>query len=293
MLALRPTVGLTNAVAFHHLSAERSRFATVRVWGTVGWVVVSWVFSYAWLRTAGGNLSHALVLAGILSLAISAYALFLPRPRVAERERPGLVPTEAVRLLGCRDMVFLALANFLVFIAYQYYYVGAAPYLRQAGLAERHVMPVMSLGQVTEVITMWTLVAVMRRMGIRWMLALGVALDLVRFGCFCAPASTALALLGTSCHGFSTSYFMMGSVMYLDSRTTPVSRSGAQLLFMVITFGVASLVGSLVAGWSMGSLTGSDGLVNYRLFWRVPLAVSAMALAVVACMPARPSAART
>jgi len=280
-LALRPTIGLSNAVGFHHLGVHRGRFALVRVWGTVGWVVVSWVFSYAWLRTSHGNLSHALVLAAVLSLALFAYALLLPRPNVADRERPGLMPLEALRLFGSRDILVLALANSLVFIAYQCYYVGAAPFLRQAGLAERHIMPVMSLGQVSEVLTMWTLAMVMRRLGVRRTLALGIAFEIIRFTCFSAPPSTALMLIGTSCHGFSGALFMMASIVYLDSRCTAVSRSGAQLLFMMITFGSSSLIGSLLAGWAMDWLTGPDGMVNYRLFWVMPLAVSVAAMLTV------------
>ncbi|MBD3243025.1 MAG: MFS transporter, partial [Chitinivibrionales bacterium] len=72
MVAIRPTIALTNAVAFHHMPGERSRFAGIRLWGTVGWMVVGWVFSYVWLRgdDAMTRLPHALMLASGLSLCM-------------------------------------------------------------------------------------------------------------------------------------------------------------------------------------------------------------------------------
>jgi MFS family permease len=255
------------------------------VWGTVGWIVLSYAFSYLWLRGTpeGGpsRLPHTLLVAAVGSVLMSAYCLTLPVANISSRARASLIPTAALRLLRRPDMALLCLVNFLVFVVYMYYYVGAAPYLKAIGLPEQHIMPAMTLGQLSEVAVMWTVAWVTRRLGYRRMFAVGIVAEVFRFGLFALGGSVWVALLGTTGHGFSIAYFMMASVMYLDSHSTAESRSGAQLLFMIITFGLAALVGSYIAGWTMDAATGADSVVNYRVFWSVPMWIALGALGVM------------
>ncbi len=286
MVALRPSIGLTNAVVFHHIPGGRSRFATVRVWGTVGWIVVSYTFSYLWLGAAPegapSRLPHALLVSAAGSALMALYCLTLPVGNAADRARGSLLPREALALLRRPDITVLAAINFLAFVVYQYYYVGAAPYLKAAGIAEKHIMPAMTLGQISEVILMTTVAWTTRRLGYTRMFALGIGGEVFRFALFAYGGSTATMLIGLSGHGFSIAFFMMASLMYLDSHSTSGSRSGVQLLFMIITFGLASLVGSYVAGWTMDAAMGPEGGVDYRVFWSVPLWMSVAELAVLA-----------
>ena len=49
-LALAPTGPLSNSLAFSHMTDSRRQFPVVRVWGTIGWIVTGWVFSWVWLQ---------------------------------------------------------------------------------------------------------------------------------------------------------------------------------------------------------------------------------------------------
>jgi len=284
MVALRPSLGLTNAVVFHHVPGDRARFAAIRVWGTVGWIAVSLAFSYLWLGSAppGGpsRLPHALLVSAGCSLVMAVYCLTLPAANLAHRSRPSVLPREALTLLRRRDIAVLACVNFLMFVVYQYYYVGAAPYLKAVGIAEHHIMPAMTLGQVSEVAMMWTVAWATRRLGYRRMFAVGIGAEIFRFALFTYGDSTAATLLGLTGHGFSIAYFMTGSLMYLDGHSTPASRSGAQLLFMIIAFGLAALAGSYLAGWTMDGATGTGGETDYRVFWSVPMWLSVAGMTV-------------
>ncbi len=283
MVAIRPTVALTNAVAFHHMPGERSRFAGIRVWGTAGWMIVGWAFSYAWLRgdNAMERLPDALLLASGLSLIMFLHCLTLPDGRTPERGRPSALPTEALRILREPDIAILALVNFIMFMLFQYYYVGAAPYLEQIGFAERHIMPAMSLGQVTEVGVMLALPTLMRTLPIKGLFALGVLSEICRFTCLLIGAPSIVVLLGLACHGSSIALFMMASLIYLDHRCSPSSRSGAHQLFTIITMGFAALAGSLIAGQALDVFTTATGTVSFRLFWVIPGVLAAAALVVV------------
>ncbi len=47
-LIYAPTIALSNAIVFHHWPNDR--FSRIRVWGSIGWIVIGWVFG-AWLGT--------------------------------------------------------------------------------------------------------------------------------------------------------------------------------------------------------------------------------------------------
>src|SRR5258708_5017756 len=48
MLCFGPTLGLANALCFHHLKDGERDFPLVRVWGTFGWIAAGWAL-YAWM----------------------------------------------------------------------------------------------------------------------------------------------------------------------------------------------------------------------------------------------------
>ena len=48
-LLYAPTVALTNSLAFAHLPNGEKDFGSVRLWGTIGWIVVGVVFGFGWI----------------------------------------------------------------------------------------------------------------------------------------------------------------------------------------------------------------------------------------------------
>ncbi|MGY8827121.1 MAG: MFS transporter [Candidatus Latescibacterota bacterium] len=77
-----PTAAVTNAIAFTHLSDTRL-FGRARVWGSIGWVGISWSLS-AYLRLwegwnpAQSHLGDGLLVAAVLALVMGLYCFFLP-----------------------------------------------------------------------------------------------------------------------------------------------------------------------------------------------------------------------
>src|SRR5262249_21569910 len=54
-LLYAPTVGLTNSITLHHTPKED--FGRIRLWGTIGWIVISWAFS-VWLGLADNLIEY-------------------------------------------------------------------------------------------------------------------------------------------------------------------------------------------------------------------------------------------
>ena len=88
-LVYSPTLPLTNSLAFHHLDDIDKDFGRVRVWGTVGWIVVGiaigqWLLHMHADDTTAG-MADAFRLSGALGIAMGVYCLSLPHtPQMSE-----------------------------------------------------------------------------------------------------------------------------------------------------------------------------------------------------------------
>ena len=95
MILYMPTLALVNAVAFRQLADPARHFSTIRVWGTIGWIVAGLVISYRvrlgfGAGLAGGALRNTFCMCAVASFALGLYSFTLPRPRraAARRARP-------------------------------------------------------------------------------------------------------------------------------------------------------------------------------------------------------------
>jgi hypothetical protein len=94
-LAYVPTLSLTNAIAFRHVSDARRDFGRIRMWGTIGWIAVSWPFVFVLAGRSGPDLHAALgsifLVAGVTSFGLAAFSLLLPStpptPGAGHRQR--------------------------------------------------------------------------------------------------------------------------------------------------------------------------------------------------------------
>ena len=48
-----PTLALSNSISFTHIDSQENDFPKIRVWGTIGWIISSWIFPMFWLLDAG------------------------------------------------------------------------------------------------------------------------------------------------------------------------------------------------------------------------------------------------
>ena len=74
-LAYMPTMSLTNAICFHHISNAQTEFGKLRLWGTIGWIAASWPFVFILparpARSFTPRSSSIFTVAGIASIALA------------------------------------------------------------------------------------------------------------------------------------------------------------------------------------------------------------------------------
>jgi len=286
MLIFGPTHALSNAIAFQNLPDAGRNFGQVRMWGTLGWIAVAWLFGFFWLRSNGEilafRLADALALSSISSLLLGLYAFSMPAATPGRHPLERLFPAEAFRVFMRKEVLLLSAVSFLVSFIDRFYYFGTAPFLRQIGFQASDIMPAMSIGQVPEVFAMASLGFLISKFGIKRVLAIGVLMELGRFGAFVVGKPTPLILVGLSFHGFAYAFFFTTVFIYLDRHCDRASRSGVHQLFAIIHSGFGSLTGSLVAGKTLDIFSTPDaGRVDYQRFWLVPTVLSLLALLAV------------
>ena len=61
MILYMPTLALVNSVAFRQLRDPAREFSTIRVWGTVGWIVAGLCISYVFAWDSPDSIAHGML----------------------------------------------------------------------------------------------------------------------------------------------------------------------------------------------------------------------------------------
>ncbi len=265
-----PTISITNAIAFAHLKDSQREFGLVRMGGTIGWILVAWPFTFvfvdweavraanpegvvAWL---GEVLKHPLagdaaraatkwtyVVSGGASLVLAAFALTLPHtpPRAAE----SLAWARAFRLLRHPFVLVLWLVALVDAFVHQCFFNWTGGFLKSAavGIPANWVMPVMSISQVAEIFTMIGLGTVLRKLGWKWTMVVGVLGHVLRFFVFAHfPGHPWLIVAINVVHGICYAFFFATVYIFVDTFLPKDIRSSAQGLFNLMILGVGPLL---------------------------------------------------
>ncbi len=270
-LFFAPTFGLTNTVTMHHLSDPARDFGGIRMWGTIGWCVVAWLFGYLYLRVFGGSMPHAILVSATIALLLTFYVL---RFKPVETEAPeGGTKNRGMlwRLLARPDMRLLCIVTLLNGVGHQYYYFGAAPFLHQQGFPDHYIIPAMSLGQTAEFILLGLLGRCIARLGMKRTMVVGVLAQALRMAIFAYEGPWWLTLLGLSLHGICYAFFFTTAYLYLDRHSTPQTRAAGQQLLTAIMSGCGPVLGFILAGLAARWLPAPDGDIHFQPFWLIPV----------------------
>ncbi len=262
-LCSSPTWSISSSIVFARLADARKEFGPIRGMATLGWMAGCWTISLL-----GADVSVIAGYAGAVTWVIVAgFTFFLPSvdsPKSTEHvtwfERLGL---DALTLLKNRDHRVVFITTILFSIPLAAFYPYAPPHLRELGLQRTSAW--MTLGQITEIIAMFSLGALLLKWRLKWVFALGLAFGVVRFAFSAADSQTSL-LIGILLHGGSFTLVFITAQIYLDQRVDPAWRTRGQALLSLVNGGVGNLLGYLGTGRWFAFCTGS-GRTKWSVFW--------------------------
>ena len=278
MLCYFPTLALTNSLALQNITDSEKQFPLIRVFGTVGWIVAGFVISrLAWDKTI-----HPFQLAAGAAAVLGLFSFALPHTpppaagkKITAREVLGL---DALVLLANPSFLIFVLSSFLICIPLSYYYQWAATFITQAGIEEPAFK--MSFGQMSEIFFMLIMPLFFKRLGVKYMLVVGMLAWVIRYGLFSlgAPEGVTWMLIGgILLHGICYDFFFVTGQIYTDKIAPPQIRSQAQGMLVLFTLGLGMFIGSLVAGEANVHYT-VNGKTDWQSLWAGPAIASAVVL---------------
>ena len=280
MILYMPTLALVNSVSFNQMKDPAKEFSTIRVWGTIGWIIagisISFIFSWdSQTAIAGGALKNTFLMAGGASLALGILSFFLPATPPAEKGEKvsigDILGLEAIRLLRNRNFLVFFLASILICIPLAFYYQVTNPFLVEIGMA--NVTGKMTIGQASEVIFMLLLPIFLKRFGLKLTLLVGMASWTLRYILFAfgdVGELSFMLLIGIALHGICYDFFFVSGQIYTDSKAGPKIKSAAQGMITLATYGVGMLIGFWVAGRITDANLLPDGSHTWQNVWVFP-----------------------
>ncbi len=285
-----PTLAVANSLAFAHLRDPAGEFGFVRMGGTIGWIAVSWPFIFLLGDQADAQQTRSVFIgAGVLSLLLAAYSLTLPHTP-ARRDAVGLdrlAWLRTARLLAVPHVLVLFLVILVDATIHNGYFVVIDGFLTQMGISARMTMVVSSLGQAAEIVTMLVLGVVVKKLGWKWTMILGVSGHAIRYGVFVlfgTPEYQWLIVVIQVLHGICYAFFFATVYIYVDAVFPPDVRTSAQGAANLLILGAGMVCASQLFPRLAALFTATDAagtvFVDYRRLFLVPtvMAIGGMVL---------------
>jgi nucleoside transporter len=283
-----PTLALTNSLSFRQMRDPSREFPGIRVLGTIGWIVAGLIIGTLQLEST----AIPMRIAALASVVLGVFSLALPhtppektvgRPTMAD-----ILGLDALKLMRERSFAVFVLGSFLVCIPLQFYYAFTNPFLNEIGVT--NAAGKMTLGQMSEIGFMLVMPWFFRRLGVKYMLLVGMAAWTTRYFLFAWGDNGTLVWMlygGILLHGICYDFFFVTGQIYVDQKAPGDLRAAAQGFIAFVTLGVGMFIGSWLSGVvvDMFSVTAGQNVAHaWDRIWLVPAVGAAIVLMLFALL---------
>ncbi|NMG74823.1 MFS transporter [Aromatoleum diolicum] len=259
---------LVESLTFAHLATEASRYGSIRVWGSVGFIAavlgVGYVLDYLPLDSV--LWMTALLLGGIVLCALTLPEAARP---VAHRESASL--REILRRPEVRALLG---ACFFMSAAHGALYVFYSIYLVDHGYGKSVVGWMWALGVVAEIVVFMFMPRLLRRYSMRGILVVAFACAVLRFVVIgWGVESLALLSFAQLLHGATFGAYHAAAIAAINQWFRGKLQSRGQALYGSISFGAGGMLGGLLSGFTWESIgpawtyTLGSGFALVGLIW--------------------------
>ena len=257
-----PTLALSNSVSYTALESVKmdpvKSFPPIRVFGTIGFICTMILTDVCGFQAS----PNQFFLSAALGLVASGYALTLPPCPVSNRQQ-GKSLTEALglnafSLFKQRKMALFFIFSVLLGVALQITNGFANPYLNSfASIPEyadtfgvKHANVLISLSQLSETFCLLLIPFALKRFGIKYVMLIAMYCWVLRFALFGwgNPGDGVwMFVLSMLVYGIAFDFFNISGSLFVNQETDMSVRSSAQGLFMMMTNGFGTTIGTVMA----------------------------------------------
>jgi nucleoside transporter len=272
-LCYMPTLALTNSISFAQMKDPGKEFPAIRVLGTISWICAG--LTVAWLFKAKATTTPLPFLMGAaVSVLMGLYCLTLPHtpPKVTGAVKiRDVLGLDALQLMKEPSFAIFVVAAFLICIPLTFYFSFTPPFLGDMSVTQAasnlpagmnaslarllkfftEIPVMMTMGQMSEIFFMLVMPLFFARLGVKWMLIVGMFCWAARYLLFAMGynASTIWPLyLGILLHGVCYDFFFVTAYIYVDKKAPETIRAKAQGFIAFVTLGAGMFVGATLSG---------------------------------------------
>ncbi len=280
MLIYMPTLALVNSISFNQMDDPAKEFPSIRVWGTVGWIVAGLLIGFVGWES-DNLLQNTFSLAAAASMLLGVLSFILPKtpPKgkgesVSIRDILGL---DALALLKDRNYLIFFIASILICIPLAFYYASANLYLNELSVSGSAAK--MTLGQVSEVVFMLLLPVFLKKYGIKTTLLIGMLAWVLRYLLFAfgnadSFGGTSMLIGGIVLHGICYDFFFVSGQIYTDYKAGDKIKNAAQGLITLATYGLGMLIGFRLGGMIVENYAITGGGHEWFMIWVIPACIA-------------------
>lgn len=277
-----PTLSIANSIAFAALANAKRDYGMIRMGGTVGWIVACWPMIFL-LNNDPLTARFTFLLAGVTSLIFAVLSLWLPHTP-PNRDAQTAAWLKALKSMARPFVVVLWFVTMLDSAIHDTYFLWADGYLTSIGIQQRWVMPIMSIGQVGEIATMFLLGIFLTRFGWRTTLIIGGVGQVIKFGLFAWCPTPSAAIAAIFLHGLSHAFFFATVFIFVDEFLPTEDRSTTQGLFNLMASSGGPIIARIIAPklHEMYSVE-LDGqrVVDFHQLWQFPFFIALLASTIM------------
>lgn len=232
------------AATFNHLGLQVSRYTSIRLWGSIGFVV-----SVAALGPLVGQWGTGLVPVTLLTLFLILWLTSLLVPEGPPHPHQA-VTVSLGRLLRQREILAFLGACLLMQVSHSNYYTFFSIYLKQSGYQGSAIGALWAWGVVAEVLIYLVMGRILERFGARRVLLASLGLASLRWlliGHFVGDPW--VLVIAQSLHAATFGSFHAAAIHLVHHYFPGRVQGRGQALYASLSFGGGGAIGSLLGGY--------------------------------------------
>lgn len=283
MLCYMPTISLSNSIAYSILKNNNydvvKVFPPIRVWGTVGFIIAMW-FTNLTGNKASANMFY---ISAISAIILGLYSFTLPKC-----PPPKLISEKAnwVEMMGLKAFSLFGIPKMALFFIFSMF-LGAALQLTNMygdvflgsfseipqyanSFVVKYSTIIMSISQISETLFILAIPFFLSKFGIKNVMLFSMLAWVLRFGLFSfgdPGAGLWMIILSNIIYGMAFDFFNISGSLFVETNTDDSIRSSAQGLFMMMTNGLGSILGSNVSGFLIDTYFTHNGVKDWHQIW--------------------------
>lgn len=243
---------LVEASTAHLTRKEPGRYSRIRVWGSIGYLVLAAAGGYVldWLHLS----SMPWLVLGLLCL-VMLVSLRVPEAGGTPRSRSSQPLTATLRQ---RPVIALFTCCFLMAFAFGPYYTFYSIGLKDAGYSKSSIGWLWALGVLSEIVVFWLMPRIMRRVSLERLMLLSLLSGVLRFAMIAVSiGNPLLAMLSQLLHASTFALHHAASIGLIHRYFAEQHHAKGQGLYIIASFGIGGSCGGLLAGalWPFGGVS--------------------------------------